>query len=131
MSGDGLFDSADWQGQWIGSDALNMNQLRRTFTLPSEAARATVFYSGVGYSELWMDGEKVDPSRVLDPGWTQYYRRCLYVSFGLTQRLTAGPHAVGVVLGDGTPANHSFCRMGIRRCCHPMSRTVRLASFFN
>ena len=97
----GLFDSVDWKGQWIGSDELNMNQMRRTFNLPLDAARATIFYSGVGYSELWLDGEKVDPSRVLDPGWTQYYRRCLYVSFDLTQRLTAGAHALGVVLGDG------------------------------
>ena len=97
----GLLDRAHWHGQWIGSDALNMNQLRRTFTLPTDAARATIFYSGVGYSELWLDGEKVDPSRVLDPGWTQYYRRCLYVSFELTHRLTAGSHALGVVLGDG------------------------------
>ena len=97
----GLFDSDDWQGAWIGSDALNMNQLRRNFSLPAGATRATIFYSGVGYSELWLDGAKVDPSRVLDPGWTQYYRRCLYVSFDLTAQLTAGPHALGLVLGDG------------------------------
>ena len=94
-------DGSEWRGQWIGSDAINMNQLRRAFTLPSDAVRATVFYSGVGYSELWLDGAKVDPSRVLDPGWTQYYRRCLYASFDLTPRLTAGEHALGVVLGDG------------------------------
>ena len=97
-----LFDTAaDWSGQWIGSDQINMNQLRRTFTLPSDAVRATVFYSGVGYSELWLDGAKVDPSRVLDPGWTNYYKRCLYVSFDLTQQLRKGDHAIGILLGDG------------------------------
>ena len=97
-----LFDTAtDWHADWIGSDRINMNQLRRTFTLPSDAARATVFYSGVGYSELWLDGAKVDPSRVLDPGWTNYYKRCLYVSFDLTARLQKGDHAIGILLGDG------------------------------
>ena len=97
----GLFSPQDWQGQWIGSDVLSMSQLRRTFRLPSSAVRATIFYSGLGYSELWLDGKKVDPSRVLDPGWTQYYRRSLYVSFDLTTALTEGTHCLGVVLGDG------------------------------
>ena len=97
-----LFDAeADWAGAWIGSDQSNMNQLRRAFTLPADATRATVFYSGVGYSELWLDGAKVDPSRVLDPGWTNYYKRCLYVSFDLTAQLRKGDHAIGILLGDG------------------------------
>lgn len=96
-----LFAVADWHGGWIGSDRLNMNALRRVFTLPSDARRATLFYCGLGYSELWLDGLKVDPSRVLDPGWTNYHKRSLYVSLDLTAQLTAGDHALGVLLGDG------------------------------
>jgi len=80
-----LFDSdVDWEGDWIGSDRINMNQLSRTFTLPSEATRATVFYSGVGYSELWLDGAKVDPSRVLDPAGRTIIRDvCTFLSTSL------------------------------------------------
>ena len=97
----GLFSASDWSGVWIGSDAINMNQMRRQFTLPAAAQRATVFYCGLGYSELYLDGNKVDPSRVLDPGWTQYYKRSLYVSFDLTQQLGQGDHVIGIRLGDG------------------------------
>ena len=96
-----LLSPFDWTGHWVGSDQSNMNMLRRVFTLPADVAVAHVFYSGLGYSELWMDGEKVDPSRVLDPGWTTYHKRALYVSFDLTSRMTKGDHAIGVLLGDG------------------------------
>ena len=78
-----------------------MNELRRAFTLPSAATCASVFYCGLGYSELWLDGRKVDDSRVLDPGWTQFYKRALYVSFDLTANLTQGEHVLGIRLGDG------------------------------
>lgn len=61
-----LFQS-DWKGQWIGG----YNQIRKEFTLPSNAkvARARAYISGLGYYELYLNGAKVG-DRVLDPGWT-------------------------------------------------------------
>ena len=74
--------------------------LRKQIDLPKQPVRALATVSGLGYAELYFDGEKVG-DRVLDPGWTDYTRRVLYTTYDVTDRLQAGPHAVGVVLGSG------------------------------
>ena len=68
-----LFSPSDWHGQWIGAEVINMNQLRRQFTLPATPiVSATVFLCGVGYALLDVNGAPVDPTRRLDPGWSTY-----------------------------------------------------------
>ena len=51
-----------------------MNELRKEFIVPntSPIKSAIVYISGIGYYELYLNGNKVDPSRKLDPGWTTY-----------------------------------------------------------
>jgi alpha-L-rhamnosidase len=75
---------------WIGSTKINMNELRKEFTVPntSPIKSAIVYISGIGYYELYVNGERVDPSRTLDPGFTGYEIRTLIVSFDLTQNIT-------------------------------------------
>jgi alpha-L-rhamnosidase len=75
---------------WIGSTGINMNELRKEFTVPetSPIRSAIVYISGIGYYELYLNGNKVDPSRKLDPGWTTYYLRTLIVSYDLTPNIT-------------------------------------------
>ena len=99
----GLFSPADWTGQWIGGGSANLNQLRTSFTIPTSAAitSATVFLCGLGYHALDVNGAPVDPTRRLDPGWTLYQKRSLYVSFDLTRLLHPGVNAIGVTLGHG------------------------------
>ena len=101
----GLFDPSDWAGVWIGHEALNMNQMRKVFTLPASSPTiqsATLFLCGLGYHQLDVNGQRVDPSRRLDPGWTTYQQRSLYVSFDLTSLLhPAAANAIGVTLGQG------------------------------
>ena len=82
-----LMDMAD-RVFWIGSNEIGMNELRREFRL--EAAgnglirSAIVVMSGLGYYELSINGRAVDPTRKLDPGWTTYERRTLFVTFDAT-----------------------------------------------
>ena len=91
-----------FEGVWIGSRAIHMNQLRREFAVPASLQSASVFLSGIGLYELYVNGQRVDDSRRLDPGWTEYARRSLYVSFELTGLLTAGQvNCLGVLLGNG------------------------------
>jgi len=100
----GLFSLDDWSGEWIGSESMNMNQLRTVINLKSNPIRsATAFISGVGYYHLFIEGEIIDPSRRLDVGWTTYQQRTLYTSFDLTSILntTSGLKGIGVVLGQG------------------------------
>ncbi len=106
--------SADWDGaQWIAgrSWATTPNtpappapELRRAFTLAKRIANARLDVTGLGYYVLRLDGKPLD-DRVLAPGWTSYNKRVLYDSYDVTDRLSAGHHALGVVLGRGFYAN--------------------------
>ena len=75
---------------WIGSRKINMNELRKEFVVPnaSPIKSAIVYISGIGYYELYLNGNKVDPSRKLDPGWTSYTFRTLFVTFDVTANIT-------------------------------------------
>jgi alpha-L-rhamnosidase len=94
--GCGLFSRADWKGQWIGGK----NQLRRDFDVPKKVARAKAFLCGLGYSELRLNGRKVG-RHVLDPAWTTYDKRALYVAYDVTEYLRQGANTAAVTLGQG------------------------------
>lgn len=74
---------------WIGSTQIYMNELRKEFNVPSTSPiqAATLFISGVGYYELYLNGQVVDDSRKLDPAWTTFEKRTLFASFDLTKNL--------------------------------------------
>ena len=95
----------DVPAKWIGSTTIPMHQLRKEFKLPSSASAemtaATVQMSGIGYSHLFLNGQKVDESRTNDPGWTTYERRTLYVSLAVDEFVSSGLNAIGVALGGG------------------------------
>ena len=98
-----LFSHTDWSGQWIGSDGINMNQLRTVVNLkPQTMTAASAYISGIGYYQLYIEGQLIDPSRRLDVGWTTYQQRTLYASYDLTKVLTtSGPVGIGIMLGQG------------------------------
>jgi len=62
--------------------------------------RARLYVCGVGYYELHLNGKKVG-DHLLDPGYTRYDRRALYVTYDLTSDLKPGSNALGVILGTG------------------------------
>jgi alpha-L-rhamnosidase len=91
---------------------LPARYLRKEFTVPKKVAHATVYYSGLGLSELYLNGAKVG-DRVLSPGLTDYSKRALYVTFDVTNRLVDGKNAIGLILGNGryyTPRNDGRTR---------------------
>lgn len=100
----GLLHASDWAGQWIsGTTGLNDAQavyLRRVVRLRQRPARATATISGLGYYQLYVNGRRVG-HHVLDPGFTDYDKRVLYVTYDVTQLLQSGANAVGVILGNG------------------------------
>ncbi|CAF5088944.1 unnamed protein product, partial [Rotaria magnacalcarata] len=91
------------QVNWIGSTQIYMNELRKEFNVSSDSPirTATAYVSGIGYYELYVNGNSTDLSRKLDPGWTTYEKRTLLVSYDLTTTIKAGMNAVGVKLGNG------------------------------
>ena len=108
----GLLQPEDWKAQWIGKEAVLTDTnhpeqrrlpaywLRKEFTAAHKVARATVYYSGLGLSELYVNGEKAG-SEVLSPGLTDYEHRVFYLTHDVTKQVQSGRNALGVVLGNG------------------------------
>jgi alpha-L-rhamnosidase len=79
---------------------LPAHWLRKEFHLAPKIRRATVSYSGLGLSELYLNGKKVG-DEVLSPGLTDYSKRAFYVTHEVTDLVKRGDNAIGVVLGNG------------------------------
>src|ERR1039458_2478517 len=100
----GLLSPQDWQGQWIGrtmdTNSLPAPMFRCAFTLDGKIKQARAYVCGLGYYELHLNGKKVG-DHLLDPGYTRYDKRALYVTYDVTDALRRGKNAVGVILGNG------------------------------
>ena len=106
----GLLSPSDWQAKWIGWDEtstdtnetrrLPSRMLRKEFSLTKTITSATVYYSGLGLSELYLNGEKVG-NQVLSPGLTDYTKRVEYMTADVTTQVRRGNNALGVWLGNG------------------------------
>ena len=79
---------------------LAARMLRKDFTATKKVSRATVYFSGLGLSELYLNGKKVGED-VLSPGLTHYTKRVFYVTHDVTDRIKNGGNALGVWLGNG------------------------------
>jgi alpha-L-rhamnosidase len=100
----GLLQPGDWGAKWIARTTdTNSNPaplLRRVFKLDGRVKQARAYICGLGYYELYLNGRRVG-DHLLDPGYTRYDRRALYVTYDVTHRLKRGANAVGVILGNG------------------------------
>jgi len=74
--------------------------LRKEFTLTKGVRRARVRLSGLGWSELYINGKKVSDD-VLSPGLTDYSKEVLYRTYDVTSFIKPGANAIGIMLGNG------------------------------
>ena len=104
-----LLEPEDWEASWISAAAgISAPLLRAETVLNDRPMRARCYLSGLGYYELYINGQRVG-DRVLDPAITYYHNdqpldlgsRVLYATYDVTRHLRAGPNAVGLVLGNG------------------------------
>ena len=100
----GLLKPDAWNAKWIAritdTNANPAPLLRRAFKLNGEIKQARAYICGLGYHELYLNGGKVS-DHILDPGYTRYDRRALYVTHDVTNQLKQGANAIGVILGNG------------------------------
>ncbi len=126
----GILSDSEWQCRWIGapwqSDAPSLHSgelspaplLRRSFAITKDIKSALFVGTGLGYFELYANGNKVG-SGVLAPNQTNYDSRPTlahgfipigddfsefripYVALDLTALLHKGVNAVGAILGNG------------------------------
>lgn len=79
---------------------LGARYLRREFTVAGLPVRATLYFSGLGLSEAWINGRRVG-DEVLSPHATDYHERVFYRTFDVTDFLGEGENAIGCILGNG------------------------------
>lgn len=107
----GLLTESDWGGRWIGwnhampwdveaeHSRLSARYLRKQFDIDKEVKHATLYISGLGMYEAFINGQRVG-EQVLAPAPTDYRRTVLYNAYDVTG-LLAQKNAIGVVLGNG------------------------------
>jgi len=74
--------------------------LRKVAIIPKKISSARAYICGLGYYELYINGKKIG-NHLLDPGFTAYNKRALYVTYDVTKFLKKGKNCIGVILGSG------------------------------
>jgi alpha-L-rhamnosidase len=115
----GMLQPSNWQAKWIagvadgprlpqaqGDDESRVMSVpplpifRYSFKVSKPLARATLFISGLGESESFVNGHPVTNAQ-LTPGWSGYRNTVLYDTYDATSLLHQGPNVIGVLLGNG------------------------------
>lgn len=100
----GMMGASNWKGSWI-SDYQDIHYkaapyFRKAFQIKKTIQSARAYIAVAGLYELSLNGKKVSENR-LDPMYTRFDRRTLYVVHDVTKQLQFGQNAIGVVLGNG------------------------------
>ena len=108
----GLLNKTDWKAKWIGYDKaspwdsitqwsrLSARYLRKKFRTRDDVKRATVYISGLGLYELYINGQKIG-DQVLAPNPTDYRKSFFYNTYDVTEPVRTGANTVTTVLGNG------------------------------
>lgn len=100
----GMMDSENWTGEWISDnediDLKPAPYFRKEFSVNKKIKHARVYIAVGGLFELSLNGEKIGNHR-LDPTFTRFDKRILYVTHDVTQQMKKGENAIGVLLGNG------------------------------
>lgn len=107
-----MMNPSDWKAQWISDKRLLPEKdedfyeetpnplLRKEIKLKKEVKSARLYIAGLGYSIAWINGQRLG-DHMLDMPWTQYNKQVLYNTFDVTEMLSKGKNAIGVMLGNG------------------------------
>jgi len=100
----GMMQISNWKGEWI-SDSKDINlkpapYFRKQFQPSGKVKSARIYMAAAGLYELSINGQRVSDHR-LDPMYTRFDRRTLYVTYDVTSLVDAKEVALGVLLGNG------------------------------
>ena len=100
----GMMKVNNWKGAWI-QDTRDIGlkpapYFRKAFNISKPIVAARAYIAAAGLYELYFNGEKTGNHR-LDPMYTRFDRRNLYVTYDVTKQMQQGNNAVGVLLGNG------------------------------
>ena len=100
----GMMQMKNWKGAWI-QDTRDINikpapYLRKEFPVAKKIVSARAYIAVAGLYEFFINGERVG-DHYLDPAYTRFDRRNLYVTYDVTKQIQPGINAIGVLLGNG------------------------------
>ncbi len=100
----GMMDQTNWKGKWI-TDTYDYTVkpapwFRKEFSTGKTIQLAKAYIAVAGLYELFINGQRIGDHR-LDPAYTRFDRRNLYVTYDVTKDLRQGENAIGVILGNG------------------------------
>jgi alpha-L-rhamnosidase len=100
----GMMKISNWKGTWI-SDSKDIAlkpapYFRKQFQPSANVKRARIYMAAAGLYELSVNGQRVGDHR-LDPMYTRYDRRTLYVTYDVTSLVNSKEVVLGVLLGNG------------------------------
>lgn len=108
----GLLNADEWQAKWIGWDKpfawdsvtkfsrLSARYFRKPFESAAPVKRATIYVSGMGLYELYINGKKIG-DQVLAPSPTDFTKDVKYNTFDVTENIQRGKNVIATVLGNG------------------------------
>jgi alpha-L-rhamnosidase len=100
----GMMGMKNWKGSWI-TDTRDINlkpapYFRKELAIEKDIKTARAYIAVAGLYELSVNGQRIGDHR-LDPTYTRFDRRTLYVTYDVTAQLKSGQNAIGVLLGNG------------------------------
>ena len=100
----GLIDQKNWKGHWI-TDTQNIDlkpapYFRKQLSINKKIESARAYIAVAGLYELSINGKRIGDHR-LDPTYTRFDRRNLYVTYDVTENIVQGENVLGVLLGNG------------------------------
>ncbi len=100
----GMMQMSNWKGSWISdSEDINLKPapyFRKQFKGSGKVKTARVYIAAAGLYELYINGNRVGDHQ-LDPMYTRFDRRTLYVTYDVTSLLASDQNTIGVLLGNG------------------------------
>lgn len=107
----GLLNPEDWTARWIGrqypQDSLTKHTkvparyLRKDFAIGGPVRKATLYISGLGLYEAFINGKQIAPDQVLSPTVSDYNVTVYYNTFDVTSDIAKGDNVLDVILGNG------------------------------
>ncbi len=100
----GILEQEHWTGSFITGGTL----LRKEFVLEQKHLFAACSFTGLGYCEAWINGEKVGKD-VLFPSYTTYGKTVEYAVQDVTSMLKEGKNVIGLMLGGHWKLDENLC----------------------
>ncbi|MDD7885132.1 alpha-L-rhamnosidase [Flavivirga sp. 57AJ16] len=100
----GMMHQKNWKGFWI-SDHHDISvkpapYFRKTYPIKKPIKKAVAYITAAGLYELYVNGQRIGDHR-LDPMYTKFDKRNLYVTYDITKVFKQGLVTLGVILGNG------------------------------